>query len=95
MKTVGVIGRHITGEQDRNDERVHGDDTGHDHWDERLPETSVSAVCPHHSFHAIPSAKIGAGHPKCFHVYLRHTFIIRSGLNVPTPAMPIPDFAVP
>lgn len=23
------------------------------------------------------------------------TFMIRSGLNVPTPAMPIPDFAVP
>ena len=24
-----------------------------------------------------------------------HTFMIRSDLNVPTPAMPIPDFAVP
>jgi hypothetical protein len=23
------------------------------------------------------------------------TFMIRSGLNVPTPAIPIPDFAVP
>jgi hypothetical protein len=24
-----------------------------------------------------------------------HTFMIRSGLYVPTPAIPIPDFAVP
>jgi hypothetical protein len=26
---------------------------------------------------------------------LSHTFIIRSGRNVPTPAIPMPDFAVP
>lgn len=28
-------------------------------------------------------------------VWMCHTFIIRSGLNVPTPAIPMPDFAVP
>lgn len=27
--------------------------------------------------------------------YRRRTFMIRSGRNVPTPAMPMPDFAVP
>jgi hypothetical protein len=48
----------------------------------------------------IPAMTTGIKHyqlvNKCFFLLLRYlAFMIRSGLNVPTPEMPIPAFAVP
>ena len=58
------------------DERVYGDDTSHDHGDERLRNFVSSNPC----------TSLQAS---------LNTFMIKSGLKVPTPAIPIPAFAVP
>lgn len=64
---------HVAGNEDGDDERVHGDDTRHDHGDEGLAAVSPRR-CNHHEMLA---------------------FMIKSGLKVPTPEMPMPDLAVP
>ena len=68
---------HVTGDQDRNHQGIHRNDTGHDDRDERLDLKSAlhqHVLVPPHSL---------------------RTFIIRSDLKVPTPAIPMPDLAVP
>ena len=71
---------HITGNEDRDDEAIDGDNTRHDDGNQGLHQ-SVKYIT------AINATECRDRH--------HHTFMIRSGLKVPTPAIPIPDFAVP
>lgn len=69
----------ILSDQDRDDERVDSNDTGHDDRNQTL-ESLISNIL---FLKGRPLSEVSL------------TFMIRSGLNVATPAMPIPDFAVP
>lgn len=74
-----VRGVQVLGDEDGDDERVHGNDTGHDDGDQAL--WRVRRRC---SVQGDGFERDGA-----------HTFMMRSGRNVPTPAIPMPDLAVP
>lgn len=73
-------GHEVLGDQDGDDEGVDGDDAGHDDGNQAL----LGRACIiSWLFVSLREAWTGL------------TFMIRSGLKVPTPAMPMPDFAVP
>lgn len=76
---VGGGDEKALGDEDRDDERVNGDDTRHDDRNEAL-------------FPQVVSNLAGCIEPENVE---SNTFMIRSGLKVPTPAIPMPDFAVP
>lgn len=71
----------ILGDQDGDDEGVDSDDTRHDDGDEALGTRATV------SWLERKDQDLGNG-PQL-------TFMIKSGLKVPTPAMPMPDLAVP
>jgi hypothetical protein len=74
-KQAVVLARvEILSDEDGDDERVNGNNTGHDDGNQTLRQASAMALIELED--------------SC-------TFIMRSGLNVPTPAMPMPDLAVP
>lgn len=88
---VGAVGRRhqVLSDQDGDDEGVDGNDTGHDDGDEALVWGRAALV--EVSLFLFPSLSRvcqSRGHSV-------RTFMIRSGRKVPTPAMPMPDFAVP
>ena len=55
----------------------------------------VSQLKSIHLFQCYARPQRGSGNLYGPFFHQRRTFIIKSGLNVPTPAMPIPAFAVP
>lgn len=81
-------GSQVLGDQDRDDKSVDCNDTRHNDGDEAL-----------YRFEIYPSAPVQQSIPvKGFVSWMRgrrRTFMIRSGRKVPTPAIPMPDFAVP
>jgi len=38
---------HISGDQDRHDQRIHCDDTSHDDWDQRLSSSQSPPIIPY------------------------------------------------
>jgi len=87
---VGVDGGglHVAGDEDGDDEGVDGDDSGHYYWDETLSVAkSVSVMALVYTCGGDGGWREGEEEER--------TFIIRSDLKVPTPAMPMPDLAVP
>lgn len=92
-QAVGLGWRpHVSSDEDSNDEGVDGDDTRHDDGDERLRHAVSHAFSECPSRPSCPSALLFRYVPSA---RPSHTFMIRSDLNVPTPAIPMPDFAVP
>lgn len=73
--------RQVLSDQDRDDERVDGNDTGHDDGDQTLEVVRRESIDTRGVW-----GELELGLP---------TFMIRSGRKVPTPAIPIPDLAVP
>lgn len=73
---------HVAGNQDRNHQGIHGNNTRHDDRDEGL---RVESAVVHSTILSL----------SCHGNSSMRTFMIRSDLKVPTPAIPIPDFAVP
>lgn len=74
-QAVVLGGVEILSDEDRDDERVNGDNTGHDDGDQTLRGTLEMVI--------------GRLDDRF------NTFMIRSGRKVPTPAIPMPDLAVP
>ena len=84
VQTVVLVrwGFHVTRDQHRDNQGVDGDDSGHDYRDEGLVRKGVS-------YRGERGKGRGRGMGRMY------TFIIRSERKVPTPAMPMPDLAVP
>lgn len=87
-QAVARLGVQVLGDEDGYDERVDGDDTGHDYGDEALAVTTSISDRLFHEATRAPARERKEQR-------MKRTFMMRSGLNVPTPAMPIPDLAVP
>lgn len=85
-------GSEVLGDQDGDDEGIDCDNTGHNDRNETLEELSyfgqsrVQALreFQHYALRGVRFARTGL-----------RTFMIKSGRKVPTPAIPMPDFAVP
>lgn len=78
---VGLVGREGTDDEDRHDEAVHGDDSGHHDGDERLG--------------AAAAGQPWAMERGCERAGRVRTFMMSSGRSVPIPAIPIPALDVP
>jgi hypothetical protein len=71
---------HVSGNENCNHQGIHSNNTRHDDWDKRL---WLLAFVRH------------VRHLRGLASLCLRTFMMRSDLKVPTPAIPMPDFAVP